>query len=73
MAYLKPLPEITEHSRPFWAALKRHESRGVHYRHDYPKTDDRRWRSHLVLVRDGVKSHQYRMESRTWPTLSAGR
>jgi len=56
-----------------WAALKRHESRGVHYRHDYPRTDDRRCRSHLVLVRDGVKSHQYRMESRTWPTLSAGR
>jgi L-aspartate oxidase len=56
-----------------WAALKRHESRGVHYRHDYPRTDDKRWRSHLVLVRDGVKSHQYRMESRTWPTLSAGR
>jgi L-aspartate oxidase len=56
-----------------WAALKRRESRGVHYRHDFSRTDDKRWRSHLVLVRDGVKSHHYRMESRTWPTLSAGR
>ena len=25
MAYLKPLPEITELNRPFWDALKRHE------------------------------------------------
>ena len=54
-----------------WASLKRTESRGVHYRHDFPRTDDRRWRAHLTLVRDGIKSHQYRMESRTWPTLSA--
>ena len=56
-----------------WAALKRRESRGVHFRHDFPRTDDARWRSHLVLVRDGIKSHQYRMESRSWPTHSAGR
>jgi L-aspartate oxidase len=56
-----------------WAALKRRESRGVHFRHDCPRTDDVRWRSHLVLVRDGIKSHQYRMESRSWPTHSAGR
>ena len=25
MAYLKPLPEITDLNRPFWDALKRHE------------------------------------------------
>lgn len=25
MAYLKPLPEITEPSRPFWDALRRQE------------------------------------------------
>src|SRR2546430_17057889 len=25
VAYLKPLPEITELNRPFWDALKRHE------------------------------------------------
>jgi L-aspartate oxidase len=56
-----------------WAALKRTESRGVHYRSDFARTDDRRWKAHLVLTRDGVNSHQYRMESRTWPTLSVGR
>jgi L-aspartate oxidase len=56
-----------------WAALKRTESRGVHYRNDHPRTDDRRWKAHLVLARDGVKSHQYRMESRTWPTVFAGK
>jgi L-aspartate oxidase len=56
-----------------WAALKRTESRGVHYRNDHPRTDDRRWKAHIVLARDGVKSHQYRMESRTWPTVFAGK
>ena len=56
-----------------WAALKRTESRGVHYRNDHPRTDDRRWKAHIVLSRDGVKSHQYRMESRTWPTVFAGK
>lgn len=37
------------------AALRRTESRGVHYRRDYPRTDDRRWRAHLVLRRNGLK------------------
>jgi succinate dehydrogenase/fumarate reductase flavoprotein subunit len=37
------------------AALRRAESRGVHYRRDYPRTDDRRWRAHLVLRRNGVR------------------
>jgi L-aspartate oxidase len=45
------------------AALRRHESRGVHYRRDYPKTDDRRWRSHFVVKANGVKSNHYRLES----------
>jgi L-aspartate oxidase len=37
------------------AALRRTESRGVHYRRDHPRTDDRRWRAHLVLRRNGIK------------------
>jgi L-aspartate oxidase len=37
------------------AALWRRESRGVHFRKDYPRTDDKRFKSHLILKRDGVK------------------
>jgi L-aspartate oxidase len=30
------------------AALDRTESRGAHYRTDFPKTDDQNWKRHLV-------------------------
>jgi L-aspartate oxidase len=30
-----------------WAALQRSESRGVHFRSDYPRRDDERWLRHL--------------------------
>ena len=30
-------------------ALRREESRGVHYRSDFAKRDDRRWRKHIVV------------------------
>jgi L-aspartate oxidase len=55
------------------SALKRRESRGVHYRKDFPKTDERRWRSHLVLQRDGVRYHHYRLEAPAWATPTAAR
>jgi L-aspartate oxidase len=45
------------------AALWRRESRGVHFRRDYPKTDDRRFKTHLVLRRNGVPFSEMRMES----------
>jgi len=32
-------------------ALKRTESRGAHYRTDYPKMDDENWKRHLILHR----------------------
>jgi L-aspartate oxidase len=31
-----------------WAALQREESRGVHYRSDFPSRDDRHWQRHLT-------------------------
>jgi len=31
-----------------WAALQREESRGVHYRSDFPNLDDSHWQRHLV-------------------------
>ena len=34
------------------AALEREESRGVHYRSDYPTRDDENWRRHLAFRRE---------------------
>ncbi len=34
-----------------WSALERKESRGVHYRSDYPQTDDAHWRRHVTVPR----------------------
>jgi len=33
------------------SALARTESRGVHLRTDFPKTDDAHWRRHLAMAR----------------------
>jgi len=31
------------------SARKRKESRGVHHRTDYPKTDNTHWKKHIVI------------------------
>jgi L-aspartate oxidase len=36
------------------SALRREESRGVHYRSDFPERDDRGWRKHQAVSRDEV-------------------
>jgi L-aspartate oxidase len=30
------------------SALKREESRGAHYREDFPKRDDINWKKHII-------------------------
>jgi succinate dehydrogenase/fumarate reductase flavoprotein subunit len=37
------------------AALRRTESRGAHYRHDYPNTDNDNWLKHLVIRQSGCE------------------
>jgi L-aspartate oxidase len=37
-------------------ALNREESRGVHYRKDFPKRDDRKWKCNLVWTRGGEET-----------------
>ena len=34
------------------AALRRHESRGAHYRSDFPERDDINWKAHVIDYRD---------------------
>ncbi|MBI2899089.1 MAG: L-aspartate oxidase [Planctomycetes bacterium] len=36
------------------SALRRRESRGVHSRRDFPRTDDRRWLRHIVVRRESA-------------------
>ncbi|MBN1441428.1 MAG: L-aspartate oxidase [Planctomycetes bacterium] len=36
------------------SALRREESRGVHYRSDFPHTDDERWKKHSTICRDDL-------------------
>ncbi|MCZ6793465.1 MAG: L-aspartate oxidase [Planctomycetota bacterium] len=36
------------------SALRREESRGVHYRSDFPHRDDEKWKRHSILSRDTI-------------------
>jgi len=39
------------------SALARNESRGVHFRSDYPNPDDQNWRKHLTIQMDVAGGH----------------
>jgi len=36
------------------SSLLRQESRGTHYRTDYPKTDDKNWKKHIVVNKNNI-------------------
>jgi succinate dehydrogenase / fumarate reductase flavoprotein subunit len=38
-----------------YSALNRTESRGAHYREDYPKRDDKNWLKHTLIYKNGDK------------------
>lgn len=40
-------------------ALRREESRGAHYREDYPLRDNEGWRKHIIHVRDQGMTEEY--------------
>ncbi|HOM27007.1 MAG TPA: L-aspartate oxidase [bacterium] len=37
------------------SALIRKESRGTHYRRDYPSMDDKNWKKHIIISKKGVE------------------
>ncbi|MGC9064583.1 MAG: hypothetical protein ACP5JL_07910, partial [bacterium] len=39
------------------SALERQESRGAHFRRDYPERNDILWRKHIIKKKDGYERH----------------
>ena len=44
------------------AAIRRQESRGAHFREDFPHQDDERWQGHLVVRLDSGGEPVWRFE-----------
>ncbi len=41
------------------AAIRRAESRGAHYRRDFPRPNDEYWKTHLIFRREGERERLY--------------
>jgi succinate dehydrogenase / fumarate reductase flavoprotein subunit len=55
LGFLLDVAEVTAAS-----ALEREESRGAHYREDFPKRDDANWLKHTLAYREGDSAISYR-------------
>jgi L-aspartate oxidase len=66
-ARLRPAPRnfLTVATIIARAALRREESRGAHFRVDFPARDDEHWRVHSVIQKDAGLSSSATVESAT--------
>ena len=63
IANLETMNMLTAAELMAFAAIQRKESRGAHYRADYPEKDDANFRAPLVISKNGeqISSYQYKI------------
>ncbi len=66
IANLETMNMLTAAELMAFAAIQRKESRGAHYRADYPEKDDANFKAPLVISKNGeeISSYQYKVSER---------